>query len=158
VARSAGELGDGWQGGKPASATRGCSGSAVRSTTGRKPPHIRARRSPAARLRMPRLARRPKPRPARVTVEEQATDRWAKGGRGCRRTRRLHAGVRTPRLPRCAQRLGKERPSAGARPGSRGVCVAGVAHDVVPRRGAALSGRSISQCPGSDVFNSKILN
>jgi hypothetical protein len=35
---------------------------------------------------------------------------------------------------------------------------AGAAHDVVPWRGAAPSGRSISLCPGSDAFISKILN
>jgi hypothetical protein len=98
VARSARALDGGWLGRNSLAPHGEALGARSAPPRAGKPPHIWAWRPPVERPRMPRRARRPKPRPARVTVEEQATDRWAKGGRGCRRTRRLHAGVRTPRV------------------------------------------------------------
>jgi hypothetical protein len=82
-------------GGRLGGARRRCTGrrwGAVCSTSGGQLPYKWARRPPASRSRMSRRVCRPKPRPARVTGEEQGTDRGVRGGRGRRRLRRLHAG------------------------------------------------------------------
>jgi hypothetical protein len=126
--------------GELAGAARGGAGGAVRFTSGRETAIYMGAAASSCTPADARRAERPKPRPARVTVEEQTTDRWAKGGRGRRRTWRLHAGVRTPRVASvCAT------PGEGAALGwrtarkprrARRRRSAGAAHDIVPRRGA----------------------
>jgi hypothetical protein len=98
-------------------------------------------------VRRPSLGRRAR--------QAQSTDCGALRCAAVHRTQRLHAAVRTPRVASV-----RATPGEGATPRSaRGPEVeAGAAHDAVSRRGAASTDQTISQCHGSDVHNSKILN